>query len=298
MKMLNLSHYLAPIVVAIGSAMAGCSTNVVSQYDGRGELRTLVWPATTFAFRKSGTFPDPVAVGAVGAAMTADQVRSLLGSPHFREGYDAREWDYLFRFRPRNAAAQEDTCRFKVVFDSAKHDRRVQAVYWDTDSCARMHGRPATAAPMQGSLDNAISPAQRSEQVAADATVVRQFDFSADVLFAFDQATMESIPPSGRERLAHLIDELQGVEVRDILITGYTDRLGRTEYNHALAERRALAVRDYLVANHIQPARVRTASRGPEDPQVDCNSLPRSDLIRCLAPNRRVVLAITLSLRR
>jgi len=298
MNMRKLSRYLAPMVVAIGSAIAGCSTNTVSQYDSEGELRTLVWPTSTFAYRQAGTYPDPVAVRAVGPAMTADQVRSLLGSPHFREGYDAREWDYLFHFRPGTLSAQEETCRFKVLFDSARHDRRVRAVYWDTDGCARTHGALAAEVREEHCPGDTLSNVQRSEPLAADVTVVRQFDLSADVLFAFDQASIESIRPPGRERLAHLIDELRGEDVRNILITGYTDRLGTSQFNYALAERRAMAVRDYLLGKDIDPALVRTASRGSEDPLVDCKSLPRASLIGCLAPNRRVVLAITLSLRR
>ena len=45
-----------------------------------------------------------------------------------------------------------------------------------------------------------------------------------------------------------------------IVIEGHADERGTREYNLALAERRATAVRDYLVAKGMNSARVRTVS--------------------------------------
>ena len=51
-----------------------------------------------------------------------------------------------------------------------------------------------------------------------------------------------------------------------IVIEGHADERGTREYNLALAERRATAVRDYLVAKGMNSARVRTVSYGKERP--------------------------------
>ena len=51
-----------------------------------------------------------------------------------------------------------------------------------------------------------------------------------------------------------------------IVIEGHADERGTREYNLALGDRRATAVRDYLVAKGINPARVRTVSYGKERP--------------------------------
>ena len=53
-----------------------------------------------------------------------------------------------------------------------------------------------------------------------------------------------------------------------IVIEGHADERGTREYNLALAERRATAVRDYLVAKGMNAARVRTVSYGKERPAV------------------------------
>ena len=53
-----------------------------------------------------------------------------------------------------------------------------------------------------------------------------------------------------------------------IVIEGHADERGTREYNLALAERRATAVRDYLVAKGMNSARIRTVSYGKERPAV------------------------------
>jgi len=53
-----------------------------------------------------------------------------------------------------------------------------------------------------------------------------------------------------------------------IVIEGHCDERGTREYNLALGDRRASAVRDYFVANGIEPGRIRTISYGKERPDV------------------------------
>lgn len=51
-----------------------------------------------------------------------------------------------------------------------------------------------------------------------------------------------------------------------VVIEGHCDERGTREYNLALGERRANAVREYLVASGVDPARVQTISYGKERP--------------------------------
>jgi peptidoglycan-associated lipoprotein len=53
-----------------------------------------------------------------------------------------------------------------------------------------------------------------------------------------------------------------------VVIEGHADERGTREYNLALGDRRATAVRDFLVAKGINAARVRTVSYGKERPSV------------------------------
>ena len=54
-----------------------------------------------------------------------------------------------------------------------------------------------------------------------------------------------------------------------IVVEGHADERGTREYNLALADRRATAVRDYLLAKGLNSARVRTVSYGKERPAAE-----------------------------
>jgi len=69
---------------------------------------------------------------------------------------------------------------------------------------------------------------------------------------------------------------------------GHADRLGSAKYNQRLSERRANAVRDYLIAKGIAPQRLKAYGKGATQPVVTCHNRKRADLIKCLEPNRRV----------
>ena len=51
---------------------------------------------------------------------------------------------------------------------------------------------------------------------------------------------------------------------------------------------RANAVREYLVSKGVDGGRLKAVGRGEDNPLVQCNQKKRSELIACLAPNRRV----------
>lgn len=78
-----------------------------------------------------------------------------------------------------------------------------------------------------------------------------------------------------------------------IRILGYTDRLGTQLYNQKLSDDRAQLIKQYFIQHGVKEEIIFAAGRGPENPIVQCNSnLPRSELIGCLAPNRRVVIEV------
>ena len=73
-----------------------------------------------------------------------------------------------------------------------------------------------------------------------------------------------------------------------LTIEGHTCNIGTAEYNLALGERRATAVRDYLTSRGIGVNRLRTVSYGEERPKYD-NS--REETRRL---NRRAALVVRL----
>lgn len=106
----------------------------------------------------------------------------------------------------------------------------------------------------------------------------------SDVLFPFGQATLGD---SALETLRGVADKLDGVTA--IEITGHTDAIGSEAFNEALGQRRADAVRDWLIANTELTADVVTARGvGETDPIAPNTTEDGADNPDGRALNRRV----------
>ena len=76
-------------------------------------------------------------------------------------------------------------------------------------------------------------------------------------------------------------------------VDGHADRLGTAQYNQKLSERRAEAVRAYLVSKGFEADKIETLGSGKTNPVKGCpDTKDRKSLIECLAPNRRVVVEV------
>jgi peptidoglycan-associated lipoprotein len=84
----------------------------------------------------------------------------------------------------------------------------------------------------------------------------------ATVYFAFDKA---DVRPEEATKLDQNAEWLKGNEVL-VLIEGHADERGTNEYNLALGDRRAKAIRDYLIGKGIATERINTVSYGEERP--------------------------------
>ena len=91
--------------------------------------------------------------------------------------------------------------------------------------------------------------------------VVGQFD---TVLFAFDSAQVED---AQRAKVETVANYLKSNSSAVLILEGHCDERGSTEYNMSLGERRALAVRQYLMTMGIDNARMQTKSLGKEKPK-------------------------------
>ena len=125
----------------------------------------------------------------------------------------------------------------------------------------------------------------------APAPQVQKITLDSKVLFDFDKAVLK---PEGKAAIdAQVVGKLAQVTKLDVvLVTGHTDRIGTDEYNQKLSERRADAVRDYLVSKGVDKAKIETIGLGEKQPVVQCDQKNRKDLIACLQPNRRVEVEV------
>jgi outer membrane protein OmpA-like peptidoglycan-associated protein len=106
-----------------------------------------------------------------------------------------------------------------------------------------------------------------------------------DVHFDFDRYTLR---PDALKILDEAVTAMQADSTLRLVIEGHTCNIGTAEYNLALGERRAAAVRDYMTSRGISADRVRTVSYGEERPRYD-NS--REETRRL---NRRAALTVDL----
>ena len=83
------------------------------------------------------------------------------------------------------------------------------------------------------------------------------------VYFDLDRAT---IKPGETSKIEDVAKALQANPTHAVQIQGHCDERGTEQYNLSLGERRALAVREYLVTAGIQPERVFTISYGEARP--------------------------------
>jgi outer membrane protein OmpA-like peptidoglycan-associated protein len=119
---------------------------------------------------------------------------------------------------------------------------------------------------------------------------------SANELFDFDSATLR-MPQPKIDQIARALE--RNTQITDLHITGYTDRLGSAAYNQKLSQRRANAVKAYLVSKGIEADRLIAEGMGKASPVVQCNQTKRAELIECLEPNRRIEIEeITVKRRR
>ena len=106
---------------------------------------------------------------------------------------------------------------------------------------------------------------------------------SEAIQFEFDKAALK---PHNRELLSKIAGILLTSKGHHIFVYGHTDDVGTKAYNQELSERRAKAVRDYLVASFIDPNIITAEGFGKSSPLVAGTST------QARARNRRVEIAI------
>ena len=97
-----------------------------------------------------------------------------------------------------------------------------------------------------------------------DVAIDRKFE---DVNFAFDKSNLTDYARSTLDRTAAEIRQLIAEDANlQVTVEGHTDSVGSTAYNQALGVRRAGTVRDYLVKQGVDAARIETSSGGEKEP--------------------------------
>jgi outer membrane protein OmpA-like peptidoglycan-associated protein len=88
------------------------------------------------------------------------------------------------------------------------------------------------------------------------------------VLFGFDDAKVRTEASKVLDQKAAAIKS-QPAGASEVIVEGHTDSIGDPAYNQDLAERRARAVKEYLVSDGVSASKVTVEAKGPEQPAAD-----------------------------
>lgn len=108
---------------------------------GSVDSSDLVFPDLNKAWQKGGSIVNHDAVASIKVGTTKDEIYQLIGTPHFSEGFNAREWDYILKFH--DADNSVETCQYKIIFDNSYEGRMrgdeffATEFYWQPASCAK-----------------------------------------------------------------------------------------------------------------------------------------------------------------
>ncbi len=146
---------------------------------------------------------------------------------------------------------------------------------------------PAEACAAPAAKGGAAAPAVAGVKPSGEKITV-----AADALFDFNKAVLR---PEGKAKLDDVVAKSKAIKLEVILAVGHTDRIGGDAYNQKLSEKRAAAVKEYLVAKGIEANRVYTEGKGEKQPVTGdkCKGDKKTKaLIDCLQPDRRVDIEV------
>lgn len=145
--------------------------------------------------------------------------------------------------------------------------------------------KPMAAAPAPQKLA-AVAPAPAPRPAA------ERIKLNADTLFDFDKAVLR---PAGKDALDDFYNKTRDINPEVITAVGHADRFGSDNYNQSLSERRAMAVKSYLMGKGIADNRIYTEGKGEMQPVTkadECKGAKSAKVIACLQPDRRVEIEV------
>ena len=161
---------------------------------------------------------------------------------------------------------------------------------------------PAAAAtdPAGCSCDKDLLPKEKCEPAAATpaaaAPAAKAITIASKELFDYNKAVLT---PAGKAAIdREVFGKLKDAgPIKTVLVTGHTDCLGSQQYNQKLSEKRAEVVKGYLVSKGMAANKIETLGAGKTQPATGVpkceDSLPKKQLVECLAPHRRVTIDVT-----
>lgn len=149
----------------------------------------------------------------------------------------------------------------KVVRDSSGNC--VRTILWEparaTAECDAGLMPKKAAAPAPAPVKTEPAPAPKP----APQPITEKVSLKAGALFDVNKADLK---PAGKSELDALAAKLKDAQVEGITVTGHTDSSGSKQLNQSLSERRADAVKAYLVSKGLDGSRIDAKGAGDTQP--------------------------------
>ena len=262
------------VATAVASALAGCASAPVAPEGSAGARNKLIELESDSNLATRA----PVALKEADAAVTAAEIKQPDKALAAHRVYMADRKVDKARALAESAFAEDQRTALAEQREKARLDARTREA--DKAKSDALLAR-AESAEQKLSADSARSDADaaRLSALASDQQAMdlkRQIeDLQAketdrgivltlgDVLFTSGMADLKSGTP---DNLNKLVTFLNGYPTRTVVIEGYTDSVGTSEYNDGLSQRRADAVKTYLIKQGVASTRLTSLGKGETDP--------------------------------
>jgi len=230
------------------------------------------FPPMSHATRRQGAFVPATNIALVAPGLKKSEVYTLLDVPHFHEGLiGVRTWNYILNFYTGHGDEFRQ-CQYQIRYDSHV---RVASTSWKDADCAALYEQARDKPKPVVQYIHDQMPAVVNEEKP-----IKTLSFT----FAFNKSDINS---DGHKVIASAIEEAAHGSYRRIVVSGFTDTVGSTNYNDGLAARRAAATVAELtdgLTHAGSPMAHQTFSRGGRDLSVETGPGVREER------NRRAVI--------
>jgi peptidoglycan-associated lipoprotein len=182
---------------------------------------------------------------------------TLQADPELHQQRRHRHPDLVLHQRHPAHRSRPDVGQVTAQGNDQGHARRFRQTYTITAT------GPGGSANASARVTVATPPPPPDNGTSSDLTDALFLKEVRDAYFDLDKA---DIRPDAREALSHTAEFLRNYPQLKVTIEGHCDERGSTEYNLGLGDRRAAAVKQYLISQGISADRLNTVSFGKEKP--------------------------------